>query len=323
VGKWQLGVEKDSPRHFGFDESCLWQHYRKKNRDSGNGKRVDSRYVNPRLEINGEEKDFDNGEFGPDVVSDYACEFMRKNKDKPFLVYYPMILTHCPFVPTPGTEAYNPESPGSPSYSGSGKYFGDMVAHTDKIVQKIWDTVRDIGQEDNTLIIFTCDNGTEGLKSMMGDRQVKGGKGKMTDAGTHVPLIAYWKGTTAKGLVTDTLVDFSDLLPTICDATGTDVLEPVDGQSFLPQLRGEEGAPREFAHVWYMDKKRNVAQFTRNQTYKLYKTGEFYNVEKDHLETQSITNPNDEEKKVRAMLQKGLEKYSDLRFSHLKHLRKK
>ena len=97
VGKWQLGREEDAPGHFGFDESCLWQHRRGRGDDQGH----DTRYSNSALEVNGWCVDYDNGEYGPSVVSDYACGFMERNRKRPFMVYYPMILTHCPFTPTP------------------------------------------------------------------------------------------------------------------------------------------------------------------------------------------------------------------------------
>lgn len=99
VGKWQLGKEADSPQHFGFDESCLWQHTRPA-RDEGR----DTRYPQPHLEINGEAKDYPAEAYGPAIVSDYLCDFMERHKDQPFLGYYPMILPHNPFVPTPDSE---------------------------------------------------------------------------------------------------------------------------------------------------------------------------------------------------------------------------
>jgi len=110
VGKWQLGAESDSPRHFGFDESCLWYHSRRA-----------GRYPNPRLDINAKPVNYTNGEYGPDVINDFACSFMEKNRDRPFLLYYPMLLTHCPFEPTPDSADWNPTSPGSKSYKGKSK----------------------------------------------------------------------------------------------------------------------------------------------------------------------------------------------------------
>src|SRR5688572_16559960 len=64
AGKWQLGKDPGLPKRFGFDEHCLWQHTR-----------IPPRYANPGLEINGEEKDYTNGEYGPDLVNEYALDF--------------------------------------------------------------------------------------------------------------------------------------------------------------------------------------------------------------------------------------------------------
>jgi len=72
VGKWQLGGGLDGPKHFGFDEYCLWQLTRRP-----------SRYPNVGVEVNGKEVDYTEGQYGPDVVSDFACDFIRRNKDKP------------------------------------------------------------------------------------------------------------------------------------------------------------------------------------------------------------------------------------------------
>ena len=83
VGKWQLGAQQDSPSHFGFDESCLWHHTR-----------YPRRYANPGLEINGVPVDYTNGEYGPDVVSDFACDFIERHSAEPFFLYYAMILPH-------------------------------------------------------------------------------------------------------------------------------------------------------------------------------------------------------------------------------------
>ncbi len=96
-GKWQLGKETDSPQHFGFDESCLWQHTRRP-----------PRYANAGLEYNGVEKNFPEGAYGPALVNDFALDFITRHKDKPFFLYYPMILTHGPFQPTPDSPDWDP-----------------------------------------------------------------------------------------------------------------------------------------------------------------------------------------------------------------------
>ncbi len=115
-GKWQLGHEKDSPQHFGFDESCLWQQTRRP-----------PRYANPGLEYNGVEKDFKNGEYGPTLVNDFALDFIARNQKKPFFLYYPMILTHNPFQPTPDSADWDP-TVNDEKHKEDSKHFADMTA---------------------------------------------------------------------------------------------------------------------------------------------------------------------------------------------------
>ncbi|MCF7669525.1 MAG: sulfatase-like hydrolase/transferase [Verrucomicrobia bacterium] len=309
AGKWQLGKQPDSPQHFGFDESCLWQHTRGRTDAAGH----DTRYSNPRLEVNGRTVDYTNGEYGPDVVSDFICDFIERNKDRPFLAYYPMILTHCPFVPTPDSQDWNPGWEGSKSYKGNAKYFGDMVAYMDKMIGKITAKLDALGLRDNTLILFTGDNGTDKpVVSELEGRKVAGGKGSMTDAGTRVPLIANWRGTTPKGRVLSDLVDFSDVLPTLCEAAGATVPRAlsIDGRSFLPQLQGKEGNPREWIYCWYSrNGGPNGREWARNQRYKLYRTGKFYDVMNDPLEQKPLVNPSPEARHICDLLQSALDQY--------------
>ncbi len=316
AGKWQLGREPDSPQHFGFDESCLWQHTRGRTDKDGH----DTRYPNPKLEIDGKPVNYTNGEFGPDVVSDFICNFIEKNRNRPFLAYYPMILTHCPFVPPPGTPDWDPEDMGSESYKGDPKYFGDMVNYMDKMVGKITAKLDALGLRDNTLILFTGDNGTDDpVVSTLNGRKVPGGKGKMTDAGTRVPLIANWPGVIPEGEVIEDLVDFSDFLPTLCAAAGVEVpssLE-IDGRSFLPQLQGKKGNPREWVYCWFsrngeVDK---AKEFARTQRYKLYRTGQFYDIENDVLEERPLDEGDlsNKARRTKAMLQKVLDRYEKAR----------
>jgi arylsulfatase A len=251
VGKWQLGRELDSPHHFGFDEACLWQHLRGRTRKGGP---YDTRFSNPRMEINGALKNFSNGEFGPDIVADFALDFIEKNQDKPFLVYYPMILTHCPFIPTPGTADWDPQSPGSPTYKGEAKYFADMDHHMDKNVGKIIAKLEELKLRENTIVIFTGDNGTdEPVVTQWQGRSIPGGKGQMNDNGTRVPLIVSYPGHIQPGSTSDELVDFTDIFPTLCDVTGTHLPEghPRHGVSLWGTLQGKSGRNKPWAYFWY------------------------------------------------------------------------
>jgi len=286
AGKWQLGAEKDSPQHFGFDESCLWFHTISGNkRKKGPFKGLDNRFVNPDLSINGEAVHLTEGEYGPDVTADFLCNFIKKNKDRPFLAYYPMILTHCPFVPTPDSKDWDPKSMGSKTYKGQAKHFGGMVEYMDKLVGRIVGEIEAQGLTEDTVILFTGDNGTDQpVVSMCNGIKIAGGKGKMTDAGTRVPLVVSWRGKAEPRVVGD-LVDLSDFFPTLCSLAGVEVPSPseMDGRSFLPQVLGEEGDPREHLYSWYSVRGDSVKArvSARTKRYKLYGDGKFFDLESD------------------------------------------
>lgn len=310
VGKWQLGRDLSLPDHFGFDEHCLWQLTR-----------LPSRYPNPGLEINGKEVDFRSGEYGPEVVTDFACDFIERSKNRPFLLYYPMILTHCPFEPTPDSADWDPQSPGSPTYKGNAKYFGDMVSCMDRLIGRLLTQLEQSGVRDNTIVIFTGDNGTDvPVVSTLNGREVAGAKGHMTDAGTRVPLIIHWPGHTPVGKVSNDLIDMSDFLPTLCAAAGVDVPAalPIDGHSFLPQLTGQPGTPRSWIHCWYSRGGGRVTdgqEFTRNQRYKLYRSGAFYDIlhdvdEQMPLEAATLS---DDARRIHSELQAALDSFRDVR----------
>ena len=259
AGKWQLGRDKDSPQHFGFEQSCLWQHTRS-GRSNEDGKNIDRRFVNPQLEFNGVEKDFTNGEYGPQVCTDFICDFIDKNKKKPFLVYYPMILTHCPSDPTPDSTDWDPKRLGSTTYKGDRndpqRHFRDMVAYADKAVGQIVSQLEKSGVRDNTLIIFTGDNGTDTpIVTPWNGKKVVGGKGTMSDTGTRVPLIVNWPaGIRKAGRVVDDLVEFTDVFPTICEVTTAKLPKnhPGDGASIVPVLRNQADARRkDWIYIWY------------------------------------------------------------------------
>jgi len=213
AGKWQLCGDADTVRNFGFDQHCLWNMHTNR-ADTPNAQPPKSgaqRYTAPTLYENGQWTEYGADAYGPDVCSDFICSFIEENKHEPFLVYYPMILPHDPLVPTPDSVDKTQREP-KPN-------FIDMVQYTDKMVGKIVSQLEEQGVRDNTLILFTGDNGTLWrITSSTTSGDVKGGKAQMTNAGTHVPLIANWPGITPPGRVVDDLVDFSDFLPTLCDA---------------------------------------------------------------------------------------------------------
>jgi arylsulfatase A len=306
-GKWQLGQEKDSPMHFGFDESCLWQHTRRP-----------PRYANAGLEYNGTEKDFSHGEYGPTLVNDFALDFITRNQHRPFLLYYPMILTHNPFQPTPDSPEWDP-TVNDEKQKTDPKHFADMTAYMDKMVGRVLAKLEELKLRENTIVLFLGDNGTNvGLTSRFQGTDYRGGKGTTTRRGTHVPFIASWPKKMKAGQVNTNLISSTDFLPTLCDAVGIAKPGNVDGISFLPQLAGQNGSPRPWLYCWYSPRQQanmSVREFAFDHNYKLYRTGEFYDLEADPNETQSLDRGQLRDAQINAAtkLQQVLDQYSQAR----------
>lgn len=300
-GKWQLGHEKDSPQHFGFDESLLWQQTRRP-----------PRYANPGLELNGEEREYPKGSYGPTLINDFALDFVTRHKEKPFFLYYPMILTHDPYQPTPDSPDWDPRI-SSEAKQRDVKHFAEMVAYMDKMIGRLDTKLGELGIRDNTLLMFIGDNGTgRGATSRFKGADFPGGKGSTTHGGHHVPFIASWPAVMKQGRVNRDLISCADFLPTLCAAAGVPVPAGLDGISFLPQLKGEPGTPREAIYMWYsprQSKDLTVKELAFDHEHKLYRTGELYDLRADAQEKTPLAGDHP----ARAKLQSVLDQYKDAR----------
>lgn len=302
AGKWQLnGLNRNNPGnqdvtrpyHFGFDEYCLWQ----LNHTGAQGER----YAKPLITANGKDLPPNENSYGPQIFADYISNFIDKNKEKPFFIYYPMVLVHDPFVPTPDSpEWFNPEM----RYKKDTAYYADMMAYTDKIISQLEANLKKNGLWDNTLFIFTADNGTHpSVISTTNKGLVKGGKGSTINTGNHVPMIISWPKKIEQGRIFNGLVDFADVLPTLADVAGIEPsLYVADGKSFFNVLNGANKridkdevfihySPRwgRFKHDrWIMDGK-----------YKLYQNGKFYNTLSDPDEKNPIESLSSKEQKIK------------------------
>ena len=143
--------------------------------------------------------------------------------------------------------------------------------------------------------------------SMKGEKTVIGGKGELTDAGTHVPLIANWPGITPSGTICDDLIDFSDFMPTLAELGLPELTKGVasEGRSFAPQLRGKPGNPRDWAYTqWEGD------AWIRTKHWKLYRSGNLFDMKNDPLEQTpiQIESETEESDSIRQSLQAVFEK---------------
>lgn len=231
AGKWQIDdfrVEPDALTRNGFDEFCMWTGYETGIEASA------ERYQNPYIFTKEGSKTYKN-DFGPDIFTNFITDFIGKNKDNPFFVYYPMVITHTPLINTPDEQAEN----------NKGKH-KTMVRYMDKLTGKIVKALEDANVRDNTLIVWTTDNGsTRGITGTYRGNSVKGGKAKTSENGICMPFIASWPNKLKSGQTSDALIDFSDFFPTFLDLAGATPQEKwkvgnqtqqIDGKSFKEVL---------------------------------------------------------------------------------------
>ena len=286
IGKWgQLPL---TPADFGFDyyltfkgSGCYWNYQAK-------GK---------NYFVNGQTVSLKDKEYMPNVMNDQVVDFLSKNKNTPFFLYYPLSHVHGEILPTPDSK---PDSK---------DLYTDNVVYMDKLVGKLMATLDSLHLRENTLVIFMGDNGTvngQAARGTINGRRIIGQKGSMQEGGGLVPLITYWKGVTPKGKVSDMMVDASDFFPTFMEMAGIKANElTLDGESILPEIKGKKANHRtwifnQLAKKWYI----------REQFWKLNESGELFDMSKAPFEEILVDadtkDPNAIE--ARARLQKIMDK---------------
>jgi len=236
AGKWQINdfrLEPKALEKHGFDDWCMWTGYEAQNKPSG------ERYWNAYIHTREGSKTYKD-KFGPDIYCDFLVDFIHANKAKPMMLYFPMALTHGPLIHTPDELKVTEKM---------AKHRA-MVRYTDKLVGRLVKAVDDAGIRQNTIIIFTTDNGTGGGQrgTIKGVRPT-GGKASNYEGGVCEPFIVNCPGTVPGGVETDALTDFSDLLPTFAELGGAPLPKGavIDGKSFAPLLLGKaKDSPRDW-----------------------------------------------------------------------------
>jgi arylsulfatase A-like enzyme len=263
-GKWALGYITTSgdPQKKGFDEfygyNCqtlahnyypdhLWHNHDK----------IDMRFNLEKDSV-----------YSSDLIHQQAMNFLSAKHDKPFFLYLPYTLPHADvFVPHDSlyfyyVKKFNEEPSPLPKNTGKEKHhfdhyphaaFAAMVSRLDRYVGEIMKLVKEKGMEENTLILFSSDNGPH--KENGGDPVffnsnggLKGIKRDLYEGGIRVPFIAYQKGVTRAGTVSSRPCAFWDLYPTFLQMANIPLTKPVDGVSILPTLRGEDQKPSTYLY---------------------------------------------------------------------------
>ncbi|GAA6204573.1 sulfatase-like hydrolase/transferase [Thalassotalea sp. SU-HH00458] len=225
AGKWQVNdfrVEPQAMTKHGFDDYAMWTGYETGNEPSA------ERYWDPYIHTKKGSKTY-KGQFGEDIFSDFILDFVDDNKAQPWFAYFAMNLPHSPYVTTPHSTKVE---------SKMDKHKA-MVEYADLILAKMVNRLEALDELENTIIIWTTDNGTNrSIKGRMNGRMVRGGKTKTTENGINSPFIVSGQGLVPKGVVSDTLIDFTDILPTFADLANTDIPKhyTLDGKSFADYL---------------------------------------------------------------------------------------
>jgi len=305
AGKWQLTLMKDDtqqPGRMGFDAWSLF------------GWHEGARYHDPMIYENGRVRTDTQGKYGPDLYVEFLEDFIERSHaaGEPFFAYYSMALAHDVTDDLPTQVRYVP---------GKDRWmdYGEMIESMDAMVGRLVAKLDRLGLRENTIILFTGDNGTarrsklrhvqgrqyefEDVYSIRNGKRVPGGKGTLLDIGTNVPLIANWPGKIAAGSVGRGLVDFSDWLPTLAELGGAAVDRDIDGESFAPALLGSR--PRTVRRFAFAESRGGKA-WVRTRRYKLYSTGQFYDVRNDAMEERPLEDVTGRAARTRAALEKAL-----------------
>lgn len=276
AGKWQVSdfrVQPNAMNLHGFDEYCMWTG------GEGNNPPSNKRYWHPYIHSKDGSMTY-KGAYGPDIFTEFLIDFMSKHaaEEQPLFMYYPMVLTHTPFVTTPA-------QPDIAIDDKLGRHKA-MVAYTDTLIGRLINALELYGMRQNTLVIFTTDNGTaRGITGSLNGKQIKGAKAMINEPGACQPFIVSSPGIVPEGVTTDALTDFTDILPTFLEIASASPPESwtFDGHSIAGVFIGENHVgPRD----WIMSMGGgNRARLTengvenewiyrdrvlRNKTYKLY-----------------------------------------------------
>lgn len=260
IGKWHLGNEHEfynqgKHRDYGFEEA---------------------------FDVNGKDK-------GVERLTAESIAFIKKHQHKPFML---TLMHHTPHVPLSCPPAYKARfeklKPGrihdNPTYAG-------MVSHLDDSIGKLLATLESLGLEENTVVIFTSDNG--GLRKITSNKPYRGGKGQLYEGGILVPLIVRWPNRIKPGVSSKAPVLSSDFFPTFLELAGLDAQPNLhqDGLSLLPAFEGKSLPNRSL--FWHFPHRGTPSSVVIKEDWKLIhfiESGayELYNLKKDPHEKENL-----------------------------------
>ena len=253
-------------------------------------------------------KDGKEGAYSHDLIADEALKFVKANKDRPFFLYVPFTIPHVALqVPEDSLSEYKGKWP-DPPYTGDKGYFphpnpracyAGMVTRMDRDVGRIMSLLKELNLEDNTIFIFTSDNGptfnggsdSEFFESA---RPLRGLKGSVYEGGIRVPFIVRWPGRVKAGSTGEHVCAFWDFLPTCCEVIGVNAPADIDGISILPTLLGQRRKQKKHEYLYWELRGRQGVRMGRWKAVRINpnKKIQLYDLDKDIGEQNDVAGAN-------------------------------
>jgi len=306
IGKWGLseGVDKENmPSEHGFDYFLGYKEHR-----HAHHYYWDTIYRNNKpLILKGNNYALKQGKYTHDVFVNDALSYVEREKNNPFFLYLALTIPHLELtVPEESKKPYlnlgwpkrkmNTKGHYKNDPEGNTTYAG-MVSRMDRDLGKLFDKLKELGIEDNTIIFFTSDNGPEYEKRdrfFNSNGDLRGGKRELYEGGIRVPFIVKYPGEIVPGTKTDHISAFWDFLPTACKLVG---LKPtnkdINGISLVSELIGDHKLQKKHDYLyWEFNEKKGPIQAIRKGDWKLVwkleEQPELYNLSKDIGETNNL-----------------------------------
>jgi len=266
VGKWGVGAPPplNDPELRGFDHFygyiSMWHaHNFYPEFVICNGKQVPLRNEVPKNEkwTDGRGVATKRVDYVPELVTGEALEFIERNKNRPFFLYFAMNVPHANNeAGKKGMEVPDWGEFAARNWPEPEKGFASMIRNIDADVGRVLKKLKALGLEENTLVIFTSDNGPHQEGGHMADHfdsngPLRGIKRDVYDGGVRVPMIARWPGKVPAGKTSDHISAFWDMLPTFCELAGTEVPERTDGISIVPTLLGQSDKQKKHEYLYW------------------------------------------------------------------------
>lgn len=211
---------------------------------------------------------FKGTDYAPDRINAAALDFIKANKDKPFFCYYPTVIPHVALhVPDEDLKPYHDLGWNDPPFTKEGGYgytphftpraaYAAMITRMDQYIGNILNLLDELDLADNTLVVFSSDNGTTHLDKEVDYTffksvgELRGLKGSLYEGGVRVPTLVRWPGRVEAGSQSDYVSGFEDWMPTILNAVEAKTKAPAntDGVSILPTLLGKQQPERPFLY---------------------------------------------------------------------------